>query len=451
MRRTGHIRERSPGSFELRYALGTNPATSKRRTATVTVRGTRREAERELRRLLRSVDTGEHVDPNRIKVREWLARWLDTTRAEVAAKSAERYAEIANNFLIPALGNLQLSKLAPADIQDAYNRWANGGRRDGKPGGLAPRTRRHIHRILSAALARAVENQLIARNPCEVFKKRLPKVERIEMAVLTAEQSARLLAEIRHTRLYWPVLLALATGARRGEILALRWRNVDLDRGAVRVVESLEQTKAGLRFKAPKNEKTRPIALPAFAATELRRLKREQAEVLLRLGVRQTGETLLCARVDGDPMPPRSLTHEFEKAIRRAKNVPRVRFHDLRHTHATQLLLAGVHPKVAQERLGHSSISVTLDLYSHVTATMQEDAAAKLDMAFQSAISAATSDAGDRANPVTIGSNLGSNSSLASAKALIKECSSTGRAPVSKTGGWGFEPLHSCHSSQQTS
>jgi len=215
------------------------------------------------------------------------------------------------------------------------------------------------------------------------------------MAVLTAEQSARLLAEIRHTRLYWPVLLALATGARRGEILALRWRNVDLDRGAVRVVESLEQTKAGLRFKAPKNEKTRPIALPAFAATELRRLKREQAEVLLRLGVRQTGETLLCARVDGDPMPPRSLTHEFEKAIRRAKNVPRVRFHDLRHTHATQLLLAGVHPKVAQERLGHSSISVTLDLYSHVTATMQEDAAAKLDMAFQSAISAATSDAGD--------------------------------------------------------
>jgi len=87
MRRTGHIRERSPGSFELRYALGTNPATSKRRTATVTVRGTRREAERELRRLLRSVDTGEHVDPNRIKVREWLARWLDTTRAEVAARS----------------------------------------------------------------------------------------------------------------------------------------------------------------------------------------------------------------------------------------------------------------------------------------------------------------------------------------------------------------------------
>ena len=171
MRRTGHIRERSPGAFEVRYELGTDPATGKRRTATVTVRGTHKEAERELRRLLRSVDTGEHVDPNRIKVREWLSTWLDTTRAEVAPKSAERYAEIANNFLIPALGNLQLAKLAPVHVQDAYNAWAAGGRRDGRPGGLSPRTRRHIHRILSAALGRDVEQQLVARNACDAFRK----------------------------------------------------------------------------------------------------------------------------------------------------------------------------------------------------------------------------------------------------------------------------------------
>jgi integrase len=208
------------------------------------------------------------------------------------------------------------------------------------------------------------------------------------MTVLTAEQSQQILGAIRRNRVYWPVLIALATGMRRGEILALRWGNVDLDRGSLRVVESLEQTKAGLRFKAPKNEKTRAITLPAFAVAELRRLRREQAESLLMLGVRQSSATLLCARADGEPMPPRSLTHEFLKAIRRVEDVPRVRFHDLRHSHATHLLVAGVHPKVAQERLGHSSISVTLDLYSHVTGTMQEDAAAKLDMAFQSAISA---------------------------------------------------------------
>jgi integrase len=388
MRRTGHIRERSPCAFEIRYSFGTDPATGKRQIATATVRGSRKDAERELRRLLRAVDTGEHVDPSRMTVRDWLATWIEAVRQEVAPRTAERYGEIVNNFLTPTLGSLQLSKLGPIHIQDAYNGWSTAGRRDGKAGGLSPRTRRHIHRILSAALSRAVEQQLIARNPADAFKKRLPKVERREMATLTTHQAQALLAAIRHMRVYWPVLIALATGARRGEILALRWRNVDLNRGSLCIVESLEQTKAGLRFKAPKNEKTRAITLPAFAVAELRRLKREQAESLLMLGVRQSSATLLCARADGEPMPPRSLTHEFLKAIRRVEDVPRVRFHDLRHSHATHLLVAGVHPKVAQERLGHSSISVTLDLYSHVTGTMQEDAAAKLDMAFQSAISA---------------------------------------------------------------
>jgi integrase len=386
MRRTGHIRERSQGSFELRYSLGTDPATGRRRTATVTVRGTRKEAERELRRLLRTLDIGEHVDPHRITVREWLTTWLVATRQEVAPRTAERYGEIVANFLVPTLGNLQLAKLAPVQIQDAYNGWAAGGRRDGKAGGLAPRTRRHIHRILTSALARAVEQQLIARNPCDMFRKRLPKVERREMATLTAEHAALLFDAIKHQRVYWPILIALATGMRRGEILALRWKNVG-DNGTVRVVESLEQTKSGLRFKAPKNGKARAITLPVFAFEELRRLKREQAQALLRIGLRQNGETLVCARADGAPMPPRSLTHEFAKIASRVDGVPRVRFHDLRHSHATQLLLAGVHPKVAQERLGHSSITVTLDLYSHVTKTMQEDAAAKLDNAFRSAIS----------------------------------------------------------------
>jgi integrase len=187
------------------------------------------------------------------------------------------------------------------------------------------------------------------------------------------------------------VLIALATGMRRGEILALRWRNIDLDRGVARIVESVEQTKASLRFKAPKTEKARAVTLPSFVVEELCRLKRQQAEELLALGVRQSGETLAFGRPDGEPMPPRSLTHQFAKVAGRVKDVPRVRFHDLRHSHATQLLSAGVHPKVAQERLGHSSISTTLDLYSHVSETMQEDAAAKLDRAFRSAINTAAS------------------------------------------------------------
>ncbi len=206
------------------------------------------------------------------------------------------------------------------------------------------------------------------------------------MTTLTAEQSGRLLVAIAHTRIYWPVLLALATGMRRGEILAVRWKNVDFERGTVRVVESLEQTKAGLRFKAPKNDRHRAITLPAFAVEELRRLKRQQAEELLMLGIRQNGETLVCCRADGQPLQPQSLTHQFTRLIGRIKDLPRLRFHDLRHSHATQLLGDGIHPKVAQERLGHASITTTLDLYSHVTDTMQVDAAERLDAAFRPAI-----------------------------------------------------------------
>jgi integrase len=203
------------------------------------------------------------------------------------------------------------------------------------------------------------------------------------MTILTVEQSGHLLDSLRHMHIYWPVLLALTTGMRRGEILALHWKNVELDRGTLRVMESLEQTKAGIRFKAPKTDRARAITLPAFAVDELRRLKREQAETLLRLGIRQSGETLVCCREDGEPKQPRSLTHEFAHLIGRIKDLPRVRFHDLRHSHATQLLADGVHPKIAQERLGHSTITTTMDLYSHVTDTMQSDAAARLDAAFR--------------------------------------------------------------------
>jgi integrase len=297
--------------------------------------------------------------------------WIAATKAEVSGKTHERYAEIVRCYLKPAFGPITLQKLTTADIQKAY------GGFDRDP---SARTRRHIHRILKSALARAVEQQRLSRNPAAALK-RLPKVEPKPINTLTVEQSTRLLKAIRHTTTYWPVLIALATGMRRGEILALRWKNTDLEGGAVRVVESLEQTRAGLSFKSTKSEKTRAVPLPKFALTELRGWKRKQAEALLRLGLRQDPETLVCPREDGKPKQPDSLTHEFTYLIGRA-DVPRVRFHDLRHSHATQLLAAGVHPKIVQERLGHSTITITLDLYSHVSDTMQASAVAQLDRAF---------------------------------------------------------------------
>lgn len=213
-RRHGHVRQRSPGTWEVRYTLGTDPGTGKRRTITTTVKGERKDAEKELRRLLRTLDTGEHVDPTRMTVNDWLTLWLTTIRNEVSPKTHERYAELVRCFLIPELGAYRLAKLTPVHIQTAYNKWAVGGRRDGKTGGLSPQTRRHIHRVLKSALSRAVKQLMIGRNPAENIDK-LPKVDRRPLTVLTAEQSARLLEGITHTRVYWPVLIALSTGMRR--------------------------------------------------------------------------------------------------------------------------------------------------------------------------------------------------------------------------------------------
>ncbi len=390
MRRTGCIRERSPGSFEIRYTLSPDPTTGKRRTETMTVRGSRKDAEKELRKHLRGLDTGDYVEPSNITVRGYMQQWLDSVKGRVTPKSHERYEEIVTGFINPALGNHKLAKLMPIHIQKAYIDWESGGRRDKKEGGLSPRSRLHIHRILKSALKCAVQLQLLVRNPADGVKS--PKPARVEMKTLTAEESAKLLAAIKTSRLYWPVLMALATGMRRGEILALRWKNLDLDKASARVVESIEQTKKGIRFKAPKTDKTRVITLPTFAIEELRRLKAQQAEELLKLGVAQSGDTLICARQDGKPMMPDSLTFGFVRFIKNMKGFPRIRFHDLRHSHATQLLLSGVHPKVAQERLGHSSVTVTLDIYSHVTENMQNDAASKLDNVFRSAINATATD-----------------------------------------------------------
>jgi integrase len=388
MRHSGTIAQRSNGRYQIRYSLGTDPLMGKRKRLSVTIKGTHKDAERELRRLLRSIDTGEHVEPTKITVSQFLAQWLETMRSQISPKTHERYAEIIKLFLIPAFGNSTLTKLMPSAIQVAYNEWETSGRRDSKKGGLAPRTRLHIHRILKAALKHAVQLQLIGRNPAEAIK--APRAKKATITTLTVEQSAILLETLRGKNIYWPVLFALTTGMRRGEILALRWKNVDIEKKTVRVVESLEQTKKGIRFKAPKTERTRAVILPDYAVDELKTLKEQQAKEFSELKIDQTADTLVCARFDGSATWPTSVTHEFVKAMKKLPDLPRVRFHDLRHSHATQLLMAGIHPKIAQERLGHSTITTTLDLYSHVTETMQDDAAAKLDSAFRSAIKART-------------------------------------------------------------
>ena len=182
-----------------------------------------------------------------------------------------------------------------------------------------------------------------------------------------------------------PVLLAITTGMRRGEITALRWRAIDLVEAQVAVIASAEQTASGVREKETKSGRARTVSLTGLALEALRRHKTRQAEELLRLGIRQTDDMHVVAQIDGRSLMPQSLTHEFSRFIA-GTALPRIRFHDLRHTHATHMLASGIHPKVAQERLGHSTIAITLDLYSHVMPGMQEDAAAKVDATIREAI-----------------------------------------------------------------
>jgi integrase len=181
------------------------------------------------------------------------------------------------------------------------------------------------------------------------------------------------------------VLLAVLCGLRRGEICALRWGSVDLTTGALAVTQSAEQTRAGVRYKEPKSGRSRTVALSDFVVNELKAHRLRQAEELLRLGVRVLDDTFVYAREDGLPMRPHTLTHDWDRKIAKT-NLPQLRFHDLRHAHATHMLLNGVHPKVASERLGHSKIGITLDLYSHVLPNMQGEAAAKVDAALLAAL-----------------------------------------------------------------
>jgi integrase len=240
-----------------------------------------------------------------------------------------------------------------------------------------------MHRLLKHSLAQAVRWEMLSRNPADAVKP--PKVEHIPLTTFDMAQTATLIEALRGTRILVPVLLGALCGLRRGEIAALKWRHIDLEGGKLTVAESAEQTATGIRYKQPKSGRGRVVALSGTVTEELRKHRISQAQELLRIGVRQSDATFVYTREDGAPLQPRSLTRAWEQALKRT-TLPRIRFHDLRHAHATHLLASGVHPKVASERLGHSRIGITLDLYSHVLPGMQEDAATRVDDALRHAL-----------------------------------------------------------------
>lgn len=254
------------------------------------------------------------------------------------------------------------------------------GRKNGN-GGLSPTTVLQIHRILRKSLSDAVRWQLVGRNICDAVIP--PKRQKKEVQTINEAETAALLDVAAGTPLYLPVLLGIALGARRGEVLALRWSDIDLQAGAVAIRRSIEETREKISFKDTKGGKGRPIALPVSLVEELRHHKEEQDRQRAAFGKDYQENDLVCAREDGAIWKPGRFSQQFEDLAEKAKLG--IRLHDLRHSHATQLLQAGVHPKVVSERLGHSSIAITMDLYSHVGMSLQADAASQVNDALTAA------------------------------------------------------------------
>jgi integrase len=377
----GHIRERSPGHWAIVIDVGRDPETGERRRRWHGFLGTKRQAQDEAARLITELKAGTAVEPTKLTVTAFLERWLEHTKSQVAPRSIERYGEIAHEYLIPALGNVQLSKLQPLIISSAYDK-IRSNRTKGR-GDLSAQTILHCHRVLSAALRQAVRWRLLPYNPAADVKP--PKIERRRVMTYSLTQTADLLEALRGSWMHVPALLAVSCGLRRGEIAALRWGSIDLDRGRLAVVQSAEQTRAGVRYKEPKSGQMRTVALSPAVVTELRAHRARQAESLLSLGVRLDADGFVVAQADGSSYDPDSISKEWRLRIIKS-GLPRIRFHDLRHTHATHMLASGVHPKVASERLGHSRVGITLDLYSHVTEGMQADAVALVDAAMAKAL-----------------------------------------------------------------
>jgi integrase len=323
-------------------------------------------------------DGGFVFDAGSMTVGEHMAQWLrGYARGTVQASTFERCEQLTRLHIVPALGRLKLKALTPAHIRWFY--------RDRLDSGLAPATIRRMHTCLHKALAQAVADGLIPRNAADSLK--LPRTDREEINPLTAEEANWLIEEAASEaddRLEAPYVLAIHSGLRQGELLALRWEDLDLEAGTLRVRRTLTRTKGNYSTGEPKTKKSRRIMrLTPGAVAALKGHTKRQLEEIDCLGSLYRPGGLVFANETGGINPSNLRNRSFAKLLRRAGLLPNTRFHDLRHTCATLLLSRNVNPKVVSEMLGHATIAITLDTYSHVLPNMQDGAARALEDALR--------------------------------------------------------------------
>ncbi len=386
----------SATSWEL-YFYATDPKTGLRRRRTVAFKGTETAARSRLRTLVKQAEEGAFVGSPRQTFGDVLDAW--EAALTVSPKTAERYKELVKLHVRPHLGSDRLQTLRASRIEVFYGSLREGRAPDGQVTSrpLAARTIGHIHRLVLQVLSLAERDGLIPSNPAR--KANRPKVERTEIEILDQNQVRDVLQKLQgHDPMYRMAALGLATGMRRGEILALRWKHIDFDRATVRVEQSLEQTKAGLRFKSPKTRySARTISLPASIVSELRAHRREQQEERLKLGLgRESDEGLVFRRIDAttgeySPLIPNSATTEWRRLVAALK-LPKVSMHAWRHTHASQLIDSGMDVLTISRRLGHASPAITLTVYGHRFSRKDQGAADVFEAAFGSAFARTEAD-----------------------------------------------------------
>jgi len=374
----GHIQKRGP-SWRIVIDCGKDPATGRRQQHFETVRGNKSAAQRRLAELLLEIEKGGYVKtPRTLTVANHLEQWLkDYAWPYLVPRTAEGYEHICHRHLIPALGNIPLMQLKPEHLQRYYADKMASGRCDGK-GGLSPRTVRHHHVTIHDALEHAVKWGLLSRNVADAVSP--PPYQRAEFKTMNEDDLHTFLEAAKKTPYYVLFYQALFTGMRRSELLALRWCDVDLLLCQVYVTRTLHHLRTGeIVIRAPKSAKgRRMVALSPSAALLLQEHKDEQEAQRAMLGMPLKDDDLVFSNLEGKPLLPDTVTHAWIKVVRRT-GLKGVRLHDARHTHASLMLKQGVHPKVVQERLGHASIQITLDTYSHVAPGLQEAAAAGFD------------------------------------------------------------------------
>jgi len=359
--------------------VGADPVTGKRRQSRLSAKSVR-----ELKRLwaaeIKRIEDGNYIEPSKTTVGEYLSHWLATyAKHNVRPTTYRSYEQLIRLHIVPALGNVKLQKLTPVQLQAFYSDKLTTGRLDGKAGGLSPRTVLHLHAVIREALHQAMRWQLVTRNIADAVEP--PRAKRAQITTWEPDDVARFL-EASADDTYAPIwLVALTTGMRRGELLGLRWSDVDLTRGELQVRQSLVEVDGKPVFQEPKTASgRRKVALSSATLAALRTHRTRQLELRLSLGSDWRNMDLVFGNADGGPILPANLLRAFRRIIQRA-GVPPITFHALRHTHATLLLKEGLHAKIVSERLGHANIGITLDTYSHVLPDMQREAAESIDRA----------------------------------------------------------------------